>query len=108
MNIPAHGFEVVAAHRIHFGDITVTNKFTVFIVVARRKRHDFIHKSHQVFRLTGKYDGALCIITVIEGPYTDRVPGRNIRSGLTIINNADKFRIQHGKHICAVFTIHRE
>ena len=64
--------------------------------------------SHQVFGLTGKNNGAIGIIAVIQRSDTDGVPGRDVGAGPGIIQNAGKLRIQHGKHIRSILLIQRQ
>ena len=93
------------ADRFDFCNVTVTGKSTVFVIVSRRKRLDCFCKTDKVFRLAGKQDRAGGIVSVIEGPNTDGIPGCNILSGPPVKYDAGEFRIKHGEHFYTVLKI---
>ena len=67
----AHGIQIVPAHLLDGGDVPVADKFSILVVVSRRKRHDLLTEPHQVFGLTGKDDGPGGVVTVVERTDTD-------------------------------------
>ena len=81
----AHGIQIVPAHLLDGGDVPVADKFSILVVVSRRKRHDLLTEPHQVFGLTGKDDGPGGVVTVVERTDTDGVPGGDIAFGISVV-----------------------
>ena len=108
MNIFAYGIYVVITVSSHLGNVTVLSEFFTVIVASRREGHDLFAKPHQVFGLACHYHDVFIIISVVERTYSYRIPGCDVFVSLCVVNDAGKFRVQHGEHICAVFFIKRE
>ena len=107
-NIGTHLLQIILTDLIHLCNIAVADKFSVFIIMPRRKRTDFFTQPDQIFGFTCKYDDSLLIISIIERADTDRISCRNISLCFSVIDDAGKLRIQHTKHFCAICLIERQ
>ena len=55
----------IMANSIYLRNIAVANELPAFIIVSRRKRHNFIGQFYQVFCFTGKNNCSIFIISII-------------------------------------------
>ena len=106
-DIAAYRFHVLLVIGFHSCDITIAIEDFVFIIMSGWERQDLCYKSNQIFRFTCKQDRSIWIIPVIEGADTNRVSCCDEGILLCIVEDAGKFRIQHGKHLAAVFFVQR-
>ena len=104
-DVAADGVQIILHHPVHPSNITIADELPVPVIVPGRKGQNPRGDSHQVFGLTGKNNSAIGIIAVIQRSDTDGVPGRDVGAGPGIIQDAGKFRVQHGKHIRSVLLI---
>ena len=105
---PTDGFQIVVVIACHLGDVAIADELPVLIEMSRGEGLHFGIQEQKVFRLAGKDDGALCITGIVQGADADGVPGGNEGIPLRVVEDAGKFRVQHGKHIGAVLFIQRQ
>ena len=86
----------------------IADKSALLIVVPRREGHNLARQAQQVFRLAGKQNGPLAVISVVQGPDADGVPGGDKLPRLPVIEDAGKLRVQHGKHTHPILPVEGE
>ena len=73
-----------------------------------RERHDLIAEGNEVLWLAGEDDHALFVIAVVERPDADGVARGDILFRASVVKNQRKLRVEHFKHVHAVFKVQRQ
>ena len=105
MDVAADRLQIILAVFLRIRNVKVAGKLSVTVVMPRREGQNVLHQSHQIFRLTGEYDGSLFIESIVQRTDTDGVPSGNKFLIFSVVDDTGIFRIQHGKHIRAVLFI---
>ena len=83
-------------------------KLPFFVITSGREWQNSLSEAHQIFRLAGKNDHSLGIVSIIERTDADRVPRRDEFSGITVKKDQCEFRVHSFEHFCSVFKIQRK
>ena len=107
-DVRTDGFQIIGQRKPGLGNVAIAVEFPITVVMPGREGENPIHKPQQVLGLTGKHNGALNVIAIVQRTDTDGVPGGKELLLLPVIEDAGKFRVQHGEHPGAVFLIERQ
>ena len=100
--------DAVMAHRVHVRNVAEADEFTVLVIMSRREGHDARAEAHEVLRLACKNDLTLRIIAVVQRAYADGVARGDEAARAGVVYYHGKLRVQHRKHVRAVFPVHRQ
>ena len=108
MDVGADSLHIIVAYLLHLGNIAITHKFTVFIVVPWGKWHNFVCQPHQILGLTGEEEMSGGAVSVVKRPDADGIPGGDEAAGGGVVEDEGELRVQHFEHLHSVLPPERE
>ena len=101
-DVGADGVQVVVADRLHLGHVPVADELALVVIVSRRERPDLFHQTQQVFGFAGKENIPTAVMAVVQGADADGVPGGDVLSLGSVVEDQGKLCVQHPEHIQTV------